>query len=202
MPNRYLIADYERANFSISQSLFQSGAQSNIVTIEPIANSQSQPQLQPSSHSSSIGAGAIAGIVIGVLAILFIAALVLWAWKKKKFPFKASAAPTTENETGQAPTTPAPAYTAPEKPDGLSPELEGFIPKPLSEAMDTPQERAEMEVESKAEDLMAGGRKEMEDNMPVGRELASDSQLHEMFDQSVYHELEADMPDNAKGGRS
>jgi hypothetical protein len=171
------------------------------VTIESIANSQSQPQPQPSSNLSSIGGGAIAGIVIGVLAILITATLLFWAWKKKKFPFKAPPATTdTENEIGQALTTPAPAYKATEKPDDLGPELEGFIPKPLSEAMDTPQERAEMEVNGTVGYLMAKGRQEMEDNIPVGQELASpDSQLHEMFDESVYHKLMADEADNAQG---
>lgn len=197
----YLIADYERGNFSISQSLFQSGAQSNIVTIQPKTDAQpaqSPPQTKTSSHSSSIGGGAIAGIVIGVLAVAIIAIFLFWAWKKKRFPFKAPPKiADAENEMDQTITSPAPAYSALDKPKDPAPELEGFVPKLAAQGMDTPLERAEMDVDGTT------GRQEMEDSMPAGQELsAPDSQLHEMFDESVYHEMTADHTSGAGGSNA
>lgn len=60
---RYLTADYERNNFSISQCTWNANTQPHILPIKTLAASTPAP----SHHLSS---GAIAGIVIGILAFL------------------------------------------------------------------------------------------------------------------------------------
>ncbi|CAI6261844.1 unnamed protein product [Periconia digitata] len=59
----YLVVDYERSNFSISQATYADPAPpANLVTISPPSTSE--------SSSSGLSSGAIAGIVIGIVAVL------------------------------------------------------------------------------------------------------------------------------------
>ncbi len=75
---RYLIADYERNNFSVSQCSWDTGTKSHIVAIKP-------PGLNISSGSHKLSAGAIAGIVVGCVAILIIlASLGVWVRVRKR----------------------------------------------------------------------------------------------------------------------
>ncbi|KAI9881481.1 MAG: hypothetical protein M1830_000044 [Pleopsidium flavum] len=87
----YLIVDWERSNFSISQCLFSESLSQQIVTIRSI-NATSNSNVPPSNsdsastQNSSISSGAIAGIVVGT--ILFVALLVvglaLFLMRKRK----------------------------------------------------------------------------------------------------------------------
>ena len=61
---RYLIADYERNNFSVSQCSWDSGMPPHIVAIKP-------PGLN-TSGSHKLSAGAIAGIAVGCVVILIL----------------------------------------------------------------------------------------------------------------------------------
>lgn len=195
-PNRYLTADYERLNFSLSQCIFESGAQPNIVTIESIAtaNTSSQASSQASSHSS-IGGGAIAGIVIAVVVVVAALSLFLiWMRKKKKLLFKHSTAELSAEDDSNLETESGPQN---EEAVNLSPELEGSTMKPLAEAVKMPL--VEME-DAGTIDPLSGyfapkAGQEMEDNTPAAQELSSpDAQIHEMFDESVFRELRADVP--------
>lgn len=67
---RYLIVDYERSNFSISQSLFEANNPEKLVAIAPAGNSTTAVS---DTGSSSLSLGAIIGIVIGAVALLIVA---------------------------------------------------------------------------------------------------------------------------------
>ncbi|KAH9217588.1 aspartic peptidase domain-containing protein [Leptodontidium sp. 2 PMI_412] len=69
----YVIADYERKNFSVSQCKWDSSPQ-NIVTIFPPSNSTDNPK----SETSGLPTGAIAGIAAGGGALLIVLAVVLY----------------------------------------------------------------------------------------------------------------------------
>lgn len=62
---RYLTADYERRNFSISQCSWENGAKSHIVAVK-----SPNDRIPPASHR--ISTGAIAGIAVGGSAVLII----------------------------------------------------------------------------------------------------------------------------------
>lgn len=77
----YLIADYERGNFSVSQCDWD---QSRIST-PSIANIVSPTKYSTSSDSDSgFSAGAIAGVVVGVVAVIAAVALVFWILRRRK----------------------------------------------------------------------------------------------------------------------
>jgi hypothetical protein len=176
----YLIADYERMNFSISQCLFDSGAQSNIVTIESISAANSTPPSSPSSHSSVSG-GAIGGIVVAVVAVVIAIGLLFWLRAKRKFPFKNATA--AELSAGNS------AALNPEQ-NALGPELPGSDAKGLpAEGLDSTL--TEMEDGSTVAGYYAPKeRHELHDPAPAAQELPSqESDFHEMFDESVYREM-------------
>ena len=100
MPHRYLIADYQRSNFSLSQCAFVDGANEDIVTIHPVGyvapapgnstsgNGTTSGSGAGSSHSSSsLGRGATAGIAVGAAAILITLILLGLAFYFRKWPF-------------------------------------------------------------------------------------------------------------------
>src|SRR4051812_11342844 len=93
---RYLIADYERQNFSLSQCTFDAGAKSDIVTIQSVADATSAAN-EPSNTSeasnktgskSGISGGAIGGIVVAAVTIIAgLIGLAFFLRKKRKWPF-------------------------------------------------------------------------------------------------------------------
>lgn len=74
---RYLIADYERRNFSVSQCSWDPGAQENIVAIESPAKSEASGKPIAGTSTTALTSGRIAGIVVGstvgLLLVLFLA---------------------------------------------------------------------------------------------------------------------------------
>ena len=77
----YLIADYERSNFSVFPCKWEANAQSTIVAIPSINDTTSNNTTTPTTpHSakSSISVGLIVGIVIGALVVIAIAAFLIW----------------------------------------------------------------------------------------------------------------------------
>ncbi|KAK3045320.1 hypothetical protein LTS18_014043, partial [Coniosporium uncinatum] len=77
----YLIADYERRNFSLSQVNWHGGDQ-NIVAIRSI--NDTSESASGGGERNSISSGAIAGIVVGALALVAIAALAIFLVRRKK----------------------------------------------------------------------------------------------------------------------
>ena len=76
---RYIVADYERQNFSIYQTLFED-TPAEIIPIHPVGGTPNSSN--PSHH---ISAGAIAGIVIGSLVIPIII-LIIFCLRRKQQP--------------------------------------------------------------------------------------------------------------------
>ena len=74
--HRYLIADYERQNFSVSQCKWDANTQSHIVAIKP-------PGYNTPSPHHGLSAGAIAGTVIGCVAF-FVLLVLLGIWLKRR----------------------------------------------------------------------------------------------------------------------
>ncbi|KAK4623916.1 hypothetical protein CLAFUR4_06238 [Fulvia fulva] len=80
----YVIADYDRRNFTVAQALFSSNSTPELITILPPDTSGS---------SSSLTGGAIAGIVIGVIAGLVALALAFWFWRRRQRSKQTTSAP-------------------------------------------------------------------------------------------------------------
>ena len=71
--SRYLIVDYERSNFSVSQNSWVENAPQHIIPIKSI-NSTSPPSPQH-PKSSGISIGAIVGIIVAAVVLLIFAAV-------------------------------------------------------------------------------------------------------------------------------
>ena len=83
----YLLVDYEKANFSLSQAQFASGNTSNIVTIDHSAKALGNASIDGTgnavTHSAGLGHGAIAGIAVGSsLALVLILAVLLFLLRR------------------------------------------------------------------------------------------------------------------------
>ncbi|KAI9819731.1 MAG: hypothetical protein M1832_003965 [Thelocarpon impressellum] len=83
----YLIADYERSNFSIAQARFEDGLQQKIVAIHStIPPSNTTGALQLASPKSGVNSGVIAGIVIAVVGV-GVLSLLAFAFFTRRWPF-------------------------------------------------------------------------------------------------------------------
>ncbi|KAL8822465.1 MAG: hypothetical protein Q9191_006802 [Dirinaria sp. TL-2023a] len=73
----YVIADYERRNFSVSQCTWDANAQQHILPIKSLAAGGH------SSHSHKLSGGAIAGVVIGsIIGLSALALLGFFSYKR------------------------------------------------------------------------------------------------------------------------
>ena len=95
---RYLIVDWQRRNFSISQCAFTDNMQENLVPIMSTASSGSS-----SSGGSSTGktVGIAVGVVVVILVVAGIVAAIFWRkyQKNKKLQLKAEGGETPPDET-------------------------------------------------------------------------------------------------------
>jgi len=85
----YVIADYERRNFSVSQALFPpTSLAANLVSIvRPDSGNNpnsTSPDTSPTTEDSGLGAGAIAGIAVGGVAALVLIGLAYFLWNRKR----------------------------------------------------------------------------------------------------------------------
>lgn len=130
LQSAYIIADYERFNFSVSQATWpESGTSQNLVSILSELTQTSGVTSSSSSGGGGLSGGAIAGIVIGIVAV--IAAIVIagfFVWRRKK------RGPSTE-EPEKPPSPP----TGTADPYGLRQEMDahpGMMPPALAAARD------------------------------------------------------------------
>ena len=97
----YLIADYERKQFSVHQAVFPAtGIQQDLQVIQPLSTNSSNVTTVPSpvpTGGSSLSTGALAGIVIAVVVVILgILAGCFWVyWRRKHRPI---ATPTEEDQ--------------------------------------------------------------------------------------------------------
>lgn len=203
----YLIADYERNNFSLSQCTFVAGAPSKIVTIESIADATSSADgssttsggsssgsggtSNKSSSKSGISGGAIGGIVVAAVVIIAgVFGLLFFLRKKRRWPFNL---PPVELD-GSDSDSPAANTGGDGQPDySTDPAAEPMHPKPdAAEAMSSPL--IEMQDVHPVAGYFAKGARthEMPASEPAVGELASPDGVHEMFDESVYREMHDD----------
>jgi hypothetical protein len=209
----YLIADYERGNFSLSQCVFESGSTSNIVTIlskadaaAATASSASSSGASPASSSSSksststssISGGAIGGIVIAAVLILAIIGFFLFAWRTKKcWPFKNKP---VELESGTDGTAGTPAMVSQEdySVDPVAAAELAAAKVHAAEAMSSPLSEMQ-DVHPVAGYFAKGGTHEMAGH-PAAHEMDhTDSTVHEMFDDSVYREMHSNTSPQTRG---
>ncbi|KUJ11683.1 acid protease [Mollisia scopiformis] len=118
----YVIADYERRNFSISQVRYDIPTQ-EIITIYPPGNTTS---LSTSTKKSVLATGAIAGIAIGG-AILLISLILLLFYVCHYKPKTLAKRRASELSAAQQPTSQPTEYTKPEL-DTISPILHEVPP--------------------------------------------------------------------------
>jgi hypothetical protein len=170
----YLIADYERGNFSISQCTFEPGATQNIVTIKSVADANSKPS--PSSiHTKGLSPGIEAAIAVTSAVVVTLLGLVFWLWRKKKWIFEKPAPPNGEKDTES-------------QRDDSTDRASDLMNKGVFEAMGAPL--SEVQDAAVPGTFAGGGRHEMTVHEPTANELASRSiERHEMFDESVYQEM-------------
>lgn len=72
----YVVADWERGNFSLAQAIHQNGVSKTIVPILPPASAQAHPGLNSAS---------IAGIAVGIVAGVGALCLAIWLlWRKRR----------------------------------------------------------------------------------------------------------------------
>lgn len=92
----YLIADYQRGNFSISQCIFQNGVDADIHVIHPLgyvapsngtSGGTGDGSSNSSSTSSSFSIGAIVGIVVVVVLLALVGIYLAFAYRKRTWPF-------------------------------------------------------------------------------------------------------------------
>ena len=77
----YIIADYERSNFSVSQAIFPTVSTSQqIVAIRPPGAQLAE------SKKTKLSTGAIAGIVVAAVALLATAATIIFWWLRNRSP--------------------------------------------------------------------------------------------------------------------
>lgn len=71
---RYLTVNYERSNFSVSQSVFPEGAQQNLIPILPPSDDitiTNKPQ--STNQSKKLSSGTVAGIVVAIVILCILA---------------------------------------------------------------------------------------------------------------------------------
>lgn len=109
----YVIADHERANFSVHQALYpgDGGGQNLVSILSRDAANSTNSSATGSNKSSGLSGGAIAGIVIGILALLAIVVIAgFFLWRRKRRNPAAEDAQRVVDEKNAA--APAPAYEA------------------------------------------------------------------------------------------
>lgn len=86
----YLIADYQRNNFTLAPCAWVQGAESNISTI--IAPNSTYSSTSTNKSSSDLSGGAKAGIAVGVVALLAIVGIIVFFVTRRTKKRKAAAA--------------------------------------------------------------------------------------------------------------
>lgn len=118
----YLIVDWERNNFSVSQCVFQDPNPQHLIAIPPVANTDTPVAPQ----GGSLSTGAIVAIAVAVvfvtLALIAVALAILFVKRRNKKRRDSETPKAAEEEQPQAPAPP------PEIEEYRKPELDGASP--------------------------------------------------------------------------
>ncbi|KAF4631167.1 hypothetical protein G7Y89_g6965 [Cudoniella acicularis] len=184
----YVIADYERGNFSVSQCSWVANTQQDIVAIRPVTTESSTNTIgigigtgNSTASTNSTPIGAIVGGVIGGLIVLAIAGFLLYRFcVKPRIHAKEAAEAATAAALAGSDKPPQPSDD-PRDPTYVKPELDGQSPAPLSEMA---AKRNEWTVEADGEAVeiheLPVEIAEMPSPEPMGAELPNGQEAHEM----------------------
>jgi len=124
----YVIADYERRTFSVSQCKWEANSQQNIVPITPPSSEQASTKSHHLSHGSI--AGIVCAIILSITTIILYSVYILLRHRRRR-----AAAATAATAAAAATLAEKTKPLAPEPPDPLfmKPELETREPQPVFE---------------------------------------------------------------------
>ena len=114
--SRYVTADYERGNFSVSQCSWVANSQQNIVAILPLSevspSNGTSETLGSTSSPSGVPVGAVAGAAVGGLAVLAAIGVLLWYFcikpRRRRAEAEAAAAAAKASESENSASTQPP----------------------------------------------------------------------------------------------
>lgn len=135
---RYLIADYERSNFSINQCRFDENVSPDIRTISApnATNSTNNTFSQPKQAARSLSSGRIAGVVVGSILFVLVSMALALRWRRRRRhqqtnePQHKQSNPDNSEHTPEVQTQQSSDYELHGE-DALPPELHGFANGPL-----------------------------------------------------------------------
>ena len=157
----YLIADYERGNFTVAQANFSASMpRSHIVPIfpqgsEPESNTTA---IKPAQKHTPLSTGAIAGIAIGTIAITTLLLLAFILYIRHRRQRQNYAAPTTDSKS-RAPTAEVEDLAKSELPTDSS-----------RHELSSPEER-KIELAGETAKWGSGGVQELSSDVAAGQEL-------------------------------
>lgn len=192
--NRYVTADYERGNFSISQCSWVANAEQKVVAILPVSEastSNSTSGTVGSTRSSShVSVGAVAGSVVGGLAVLLALSLALWYFcikpRRRRAEAEAAAAAAAKASESEHSTPAQPSSQ--EDAVFLKPELDNSEARRAAEMEDPIKNQWLVETDGnhiKPQNEMEG------DSTPNIHEMHGMPNIHEMNgDGKRYYEMD------------
>lgn len=89
--DRYVVADYERSNFSVSQCVFKNGNSENIIALFPPSTDTPTSSLSKSTPIGIIVAAVVAAMILGTGVFIYI-------WLRKKRRIRESATEAIDNQ--------------------------------------------------------------------------------------------------------
>lgn len=176
--NRYLIVDYERQNFSISQSAFIENTKQNLVSIPPRGNETLviNRTTQRPPTSSKLSGGVLAGIIVAILTlIILVSGSIIFLIRRRKANVAKSKLDETPFEKPELDAQTKPVVSELYSPHG---EADSRELNKVGELDATMEIRAAVEVEGSRGGVEMEGSKggvEMESNAPAAVELDAGS---------------------------
>lgn len=175
LSNRYLIVDYERQNFSLSQNAFVENIKQNLIPIPPLGNDtltiNRTPQRPPAS--SKLSGGALTGIIVAILTlVILVSGSIIFLIRRRKANLDRA-----KSKRGENP------FEKPEL-DGQTKPVISELYNPHGEA-DSRELKKNVELDATMEIMAAvevegsRGGVEMESNAPAAVELDAGPVTHD-----------------------
>ncbi|KAL2679793.1 aspartic peptidase domain-containing protein [Phyllosticta citricarpa] len=152
----HVFADFDRQYFNLSQTVFDSKAESRVITVQ-----------KPADEDSGLSGGDIAGIVTAVMTAMATVAYLAFAKAKRHWPFKAAAtSPSVEGN----------------EPVAFKPELDGAgVPRAEMSCTENLKEMPSADKPNELAPCQSGGDAELMGSIPLYEMPAQDIQeVHEV----------------------